>query len=94
VRLASSDPTLVLAFVVGGLKELGEPARKSLIVDLSPQHRVGATVGAYYGIRNLLVVPAGLTGGLLWQISPQLPLEAAALVSALGLVVFLATRPR
>ncbi len=94
VRLASSDATLMLAFVVGGLKELGEPARKSLIVDLSPQHRVGATVGAYYGIRNLLVVPAGLTGGLLWQISPQLPLEAAALVSALGLVVFLATRPR
>ena len=94
VRLAPNDAALVLAFVVGGLKELGEPARKSLIVDLSPQDRVGATVGVYYGIRNLLVVPAGLTGGLLWQIRPQLPLEAAAIVSGIGLAVFLATRPR
>ena len=94
VRLASNDTALLLAFVVGGLKELGEPGRKSLIVDLSPQDRVGATVGAYYGLRNLLVVPAGLTGGLLWQVRPELPLEAAAAVSAIGLVVFLATRPR
>ena len=94
VRLSSTDLTLVLAFVIGGLKELGEPARKSLIVDLSPDRRVGATVGVYYGIRNLLVVPAGLTGGLLWQIRPELPLEAAATVCSIGLMVFLATRPR
>ena len=92
VRLAPGETALLFAFVVGGLKEIGEPARKSLIVDLSPGDRVGATVGAYYAIRNLLVVPAGLTGGLLWQVRPQLPLEAAAVVSAIGLVVFLATR--
>lgn len=27
---------LLGAFVIGGLKEIGEPARKSLIVDLAP----------------------------------------------------------
>jgi MFS family permease len=32
--LAHDFTTLVLAFVVGGLREIGEPARKALIVDL------------------------------------------------------------
>ena len=89
VRLASSDATLIVAFVIGGLKELGEPARKSLIVDLSPEDSIAATVGTYYAIRNFLVVPAGIAGGLLWQVRPELPLEAAAAVSALGFIVFL-----
>ena len=89
VRLADSYPTLLLAFVIGGLKEFGEPARKSLIVDLAPDDRRASAVGAYYGIRNLLVVPAGLLGGLLWQQSPQLPLTVACVVSTIGMVVFL-----
>ena len=88
VRLASSFPGLVAAFVVGGLKEFGEPARKSLIVDLAPDRQRGRAVGVYYGIRNLLVVPAGLVGGLLYRRSPTLPLEAAALVGAIGTVAF------
>jgi predicted MFS family arabinose efflux permease len=91
VRLASSDAALLVAFVIGGLKELGEPARKSLIVDLSPDDRIASTVGTYYAIRNFLVVPAGVAGGLLWQVRPELPLEAAAAVSALGFIVFLVT---
>ena len=91
VRLASSDAALLVAFVIGGLKEVGEPARKSLIVDLSPDDRIASTVGTYYAIRNLLVVPAGLAGGLLWQIRPELALEMAAAVSTLGLIVFLVT---
>jgi len=36
VVLAQSLAGLVAAFVVGGLRELGEPARKALIVDLAP----------------------------------------------------------
>lgn len=91
VRLAGSYPALMAAFVVGGLKEIGEPARKSLIVDLAPDDRRASTVGLYYGIRNFLVVPAGAIGGLLWQQSPHLPLEAAAAVSTIGLVLFLVT---
>jgi MFS family permease len=88
VRLAATFPALVVAFVIGGLKEFGEPARKSLIVDLAPDHLRGRAVGVYYGIRNLLVVPAGLIGGLLWQRSPALPLEAAAVVGAIGTMAF------
>lgn len=42
-------------------------------------------------MRNLLVVPAGVIGGLLWQLAPNLPLEAAFVVSSIGLVVFVLT---
>jgi MFS family permease len=89
VRLAGNYPALLFAFVIGGLKEFGEPARKSMIVDLAPDDRRASAVGSYYAVRNLLVVPAGLLGGLLWQQSPELPLLTAFGVSSLGLAVFL-----
>jgi MFS family permease len=89
VRLAGNYPALLVAFVIGGLKEFGEPARKSMIVDLAPDDRRASAVGSYYAVRNLLVVPAGLLGGLLWQQSPELPLLTAFGVSSLGLAMFL-----
>ncbi len=94
VRFATSFPALVAAFCLGGLKEIGEPARKSLIVDLAPGHQRGRTVGAYYAIRNLLVVPAGIVGGLLWQHAPTLPLDAAFAVGTLGTAIFALTSMR
>jgi MFS family permease len=91
VQSATSYLGLVGAFVIGGLKEIGEPARKSLIVDLTPEDRRASSVGVYYAMRNFVVFPAGLTGGLLWQRAPQLPLAIAFVVSLAGLVVFLLT---
>lgn len=89
VRMSLGLLPLVLAFIVGGLKEMGEPARKSLIVDLSdPAHR-GRSVGVYYGIRNMLVVPAGAIGGILWQQSRTLPFEAAFTVGMVGVAAYL-----
>src|SRR5438067_459007 len=41
VRLSHGFGALVPAFIVGGLKEMGEPARKSLIVDLSDESQRG-----------------------------------------------------
>jgi MFS family permease len=94
VRLATGFPALVAAFSVGGLKEIGEPARKSLIVDLAPERHRARTVGVYYGIRNLVVVPAGLAGGVLWQLRPTLPLDVAFAVGLAGTAVFLMTSLR
>ena len=91
VRFAGTYGILAAAFVIGGLKEIGEPARKSLIVDFAPDDRRASTVGVYYTIRNLVVVPAGLIGGLLWQKDPVLPLQTAFAVSAVGALVFLIT---
>lgn len=91
VRMSETFPALVVAFVIGGLKEMGEPARKSLIVDLSESAHRGRAVGVYYTVRNLVVVPAGALGGVLWQRSPVLPLEAACIVASVGAVVYLVT---
>jgi predicted MFS family arabinose efflux permease len=91
IRMSATYPALVIAFMIGGMREMGEPARKSLIVDLSdPAHR-GRSVGVYYTVRNLLVVPAGIVGGMLWQRTPALTLEAAFAVSAVGAAVYLIT---
>jgi MFS family permease len=91
VRLAGTFPALVAAFCIGGLKEIGEPARKSLIVDLASDEERARTVGVYYTIRNLVVVPAGIVGGVLWQRAPTLPLDAAVVIGSIGLVVFVLT---
>jgi len=91
VRVALGPAQLAFAFVIGGLKEIGEPARKSLILDLAPAERNASTVGVYYAIRNALVVPAGIAGGLLWRWDPRLPLEAAGVVCLAGVIVFLLT---
>lgn len=88
VKFSDSFLTLMLAFVVGGLKEFGEPARKSYIVDLADDSHVGRTVGLYYTIRNLLVVPAGTLGGILWQISPDLTMYASCAIGLCGLIIF------
>jgi MFS family permease len=89
VLLSRSFTALTAAFVVGGLKEMGEPARKSLIVDLSdPAHR-GRSVGVYYTIRNLLVVPAGTLGGLLWQQASSLPFQVSFVVGLIGVATYL-----
>lgn len=94
VRLAPGFPALVAAFCLGGLKEIGEPARKSLIVDLAPDGQRARAVGVYYGIRNLVVVPAGIAGGLLWQRAPTLPFDVAFSVALIGLLVFSLTSLR
>jgi MFS family permease len=75
---------LVIAFVVAGLREIGEPARKAMIVDLAAENRRGETVGVYYLIRGLCVAAAPLLGGALWTISPQLTFGVAAGLGILG----------
>jgi MFS family permease len=80
---------IVLAFGLAGLRELGEPARKALIVNLaSPQTR-GRVVGMYYLLRGLAVFPASLVGGWLWALNPQWPFFAACVLGAAGFLFYL-----
>lgn len=83
VVLSRSFAALAAAFVLGGLREIGEPARKALIVDLSDPGARGRTVGLYYAIRGFSVAGAAAVGGALWTIRPALTFVVAA---ALGLV--------
>jgi MFS family permease len=74
---------LAAAFVVGGLREIGEPARKALIVDLASGDP-GATVGLYYSIRGFAVAGASALGGILWTIRPSFTFQVAAGLGAAG----------
>src|SRR5262245_41547410 len=75
VQWAQSTAVLVAAFVIGGLKEMGEPARKAFIVDLADPAERARAVGVYYTIRNLLIVPAGTIGGIPWEYNPAAPVQ-------------------
>jgi len=75
---------LVITFVVNGLRELGEPARKALIsTGFAPDIRARA-VGLYWGLRSFAFFPAPLVAAFLWQrIGP----DATFLIGgAIGLV--------
>lgn len=72
------------AYVLGGLREIGEPARKALIVDLSPARARGRAVGLYYTVRGFTVAGAAAAGGALWTIRPSLTFFAAALLGLAG----------
>ncbi len=61
---------LVLAFILRGLKEFGEPTRKAIIMDLAPEDRKAAMFGLYYLVRDVIVSVAAFGGAFLWQIGP------------------------
>ena len=91
VVLARDFAMLVAGFVIGGLRESGEPARKALIVDLVQPALRARSIGVYYLIRSLCIAPAAFIGGLLWEVSPALPFWAAGTIGLAGVVVFAAT---
>jgi MFS family permease len=91
VVLARDFPTLVLGFVIGGLREVGEPSRKALIVDLADPALRGRSVGLYYLIRGATIAPAAAVGGFLWRISPHLPFLLATAIGLVGTAVFALT---
>jgi MFS family permease len=91
VVASHSFAALVLAFIVGGLREIGEPARKALIIDLAVPALRARTVGLYYLARSLAVAPAALVGGLLWRSSPATPFYLAGAIGLIGTIVFVRT---
>ncbi len=70
---------MVIAFIIRGLKEFGEPTRKALIMDLAPEGKKAGTFGVYYLLRDLVVSLAAFGGALLWDAS-----TAAKLFDTLG----------
>ncbi|MBI5606183.1 MAG: MFS transporter [Deltaproteobacteria bacterium] len=79
---------LLLAFVLRGLKEFGEPTRKSLIMDLSPKSCQAGMFGLYYLIRDVFVSVAALGGAFLWQNSPEVNFITAFVFGIIGTVGF------
>jgi MFS family permease len=86
---ANVGPFLVLAFVIAGLREIGEPARKGLITDLAGEERRGEAVGVYYLVRGFCVAAAPLLGALLWGFAPTLTFAVAALCGLAGVIWYI-----
>jgi MFS family permease len=79
---------MVLAFVLRGLKEFGEPTRKALIMDLAPEGKKAGTFGAYYLARDVIVSAAAFGGAFLWNLSPAANFLAAFGFGLLGTLYF------
>jgi len=85
---STSFSALVLAFVMRGLKEFGEPTRKALIMDLAPEGEKAAAFGLYYLLRDIAVSVAAFGGAYLWSIDPAVNLMTAFTFGAIGTVWF------
>jgi MFS family permease len=80
---------LIGAFIIGGLREIGEPARKAMITELLPQDARTAATGLYWSVRSFCVMLAPLLGAVLWlTISPQAVFVTAFAVGIVGAVFF------
>ena len=87
---------LILAFVIGGLRELGEPARKAMIADLVPADVRTQAIGMYWSARSLAVMWASPVGAILWLLGdhfrpglgPLFTFLTAGLIGLLGAALF------
>lgn len=83
-----SSGMLVLAFALRGMKELGEPTRKSLILDLCPPEARATHFGLYYLLRDTCAAVAAALGAWLWVQGPAWNLLGAAGFGLLGTLGF------
>jgi MFS family permease len=79
---------LVVAFIVRGLKEFGEPTRKALIMQLAPENRKAAAFGTYYLFRDSLISLAAFAGAFLWRTGAAVNLFSAFAFGIVGAVWF------
>jgi MFS family permease len=79
---------LMLAFIVRGLKEFGEPTRKIQIMSLAPENQKALYFGAYYFSRDVLVTGGVFLGGWLWVISPELNLLVSMLFGLSAVLLY------
>ncbi len=78
----------VIAFIIRGLKEFGEPTRKALIMDLAPEDYKASTFGTYYLVRDVIVSMAALSSAWLWNISPETNFIVAFSFGVVGTLLF------
>lgn len=80
---------LVATYVLNGLREIGEPARKALISGgFAPAVRARA-VGLYWGLRSFAFCPAPLAAAGLWQlVGPEWTFLAGGGIGLAGTAYF------
>ncbi|QLH84764.1 MFS transporter [Halosimplex pelagicum] len=103
---APADPLVVTAlFAFSGLRFAGLPSHKALIVGPAERDAGGRVTGAYYLLRNAIVIPSAALGGYLydsaWTVElpagpletltagPELAFSVATVVGIVGVAYFL-----
>jgi MFS family permease len=80
---------LIIAFVIGGLREFGEPARKAMITELAPPEYRTQAIGMYWATRSIGVTLAPLVGGVIWVcFGPEAMLWTAGSLGLVGAAWF------
>jgi MFS family permease len=80
---------LAIAFVLNGLRELGEPARKALITNGFPPEVRARSVGLYWGLRSFAFFPAPVLSAILWsRIGPEATFLIGGGIGILGTAWF------
>jgi hypothetical protein len=83
------DGWIWVAFIVYGLREIGEPARKAMITSSMPEAIRARGVGLYWSIRAFAICSASLVGALIWQWGGPVTLFHAAFgFGVLGIIVY------
>lgn len=88
IYISESFIALIIAFIIRGLKEFGEPTRKALIMDLAPENAKAETFGTYYLFRDVVVAIAALSSAFLWNISPFANFITAFICGLIGTIWF------
>lgn len=87
--VSNSFLAFVIAFIVRGLKEFGEPSRKTLIMSFAPEGYKAGTFGRYYLYRDVVVSLGAFGGAFLWRYSPALNFVVASVFGFMGLIYFI-----
>jgi MFS family permease len=89
LALTPPGPWLVAPFIVNGLREIGEPARKATITGALPEEVRARGVGLYWGVRSFALCSASVVGALLWSaLGAQVWLFAAFGLGCVGAAVY------
>ena len=89
LAVAPADPLVVGAiFAVSGIRFAGLPAHKALIVEPAAERAGGRVTGAYYLVRNVVVMPSALLGGVLYGVQPATAFLLGGAVAGAGTVYF------
>jgi hypothetical protein len=84
---------LIVTYVLNGLREIGEPARKALITTGFESHVRARAVGVYWGMRSFAFFPAPIIAALLWAwIGPDRTILIGGGIGLAGTLFFSAGR--
>jgi len=85
----SLPAALAIAFIVNGLREMGEPARKALITTGFPPEVRARAVGVYWGMRSFFFFPAPIAAYFLWKFKgPEFTFLTGGAIGMIGTTWF------